>query len=78
MIRTERVARSHGAAARGALVRLEGGLANPSIEIYRFEAGRPHIRYFRRSDTDRADARRPPPRSALIDAQSVGVQAVAR
>ncbi|HEY2659763.1 MAG TPA: hypothetical protein VGI79_08575 [Caulobacteraceae bacterium] len=32
-------------------VRLVGGAANPSIETYRFEPGRLHIRYFHRTDT---------------------------
>jgi hypothetical protein len=32
-------------------VRVASGLANPSIEIYRFEEGRLHIRYFHRTDT---------------------------
>jgi hypothetical protein len=32
-------------------LRPASGVANPSIEIYRFEEGRLHIRYFHRTDT---------------------------
>jgi hypothetical protein len=32
-------------------VRRDSGIGNPSIEIYRFEEGRLHIRYFHRSHT---------------------------
>jgi hypothetical protein len=32
-------------------VRVASGLANPSIETYRFEPGSLHIRYFHRADT---------------------------